>query len=141
MKRKTIAYFLTFALILSAFGVINDSNTACAASKKYISGYLDSGKKMKVSFKKSTITVSGYYMTRTSVFKDWSSNKKRSKKTYKVASNCKAEITSYNISTGKFKRKGMSYSKFLSKYKNYSWDSLDLKIEKNKITSVSLAVD
>lgn len=139
--KKIIASVLTLALILSAFGVINNSTTACAAkSRTYIYGYLDSGKKMKVSFQSGKITLSGHYMTKASVFKDYSANKKRKKKTYKVSSNCAASISSYNMLTGNYKKKNMSYSKFLKKCKDYSWKNATIIVEKNKITSVALHV-
>lgn len=141
MKKRVIAYCLLFALIFSSLSVVQNGSVSSAAGRKYIMGYLDSGKKIKVSFKAKRLTVSGYYMTKSSVFKNYSKNKKHGKKTYKVSTNCAAEISSYSIFTKQYKKKSMSYPKFRKKCKNYSWDKVYFTIKGNKVTKIHLSVD
>lgn len=133
-KKKIVSMILSAVLLVSGITIALSAANAQAASIKYVAGNVDKhmpGKKMKVKASAKKITVSGNYGIGGSKTKAFNSISKRSKKTYKVANNCK-------VQTGDEEIEITSYKSFI-KSDTLFGPTIFLKIKNNKVIKVICA--
>lgn len=131
LKKRVISLLL----IISCITVALSGADVEAASVKYVEGLVDAyaQQRMYVKATNTKITVSGYYGIAKSRNKTYNTIRKRPKKTFKVAKNCK-------VQTGDDVLEIMEYGFYLeNEGRNFMGPIVCLKIKNGKVVKVIMA--